>query len=57
MLNLYNRYYQNNYEELITYYPLFYREIYEMKEILKAQGKLADDLEACIERIPLTAAL
>ena len=51
MLNLYNRYYQNNYEELITYYPLFYREIYEMKEILKAQGKLADDLEACIERI------
>ena len=51
MLNLYNRYYQNNYEELITYYPLFYREIYEMKEILKAQGKLADDLEDCIERI------
>ena len=40
MLNLYNRYYQNNYEELITYYPLFYREIYEMKEILKELTEL-----------------
>ena len=24
MLNLYNRYYQNNYEELITCYPLYF---------------------------------
>ena len=50
-MNLYNKYYKSNYEELITYYPLFYKEVREMNEILKAQGKLADNLENSIEQI------
>ena len=37
-MKLFESYYKNNYEELITYYPVFYREVYEMVEILKAQG-------------------
>lgn len=46
---LYNKYYKNNYEELITYYPKFYREVLEMRAILEAEGKLADDIENNIE--------
>ena len=51
MLKFYNRYYQNSYEELITYYPRFYRNVFEMVEILKAYGRIADDLENNIEQI------
>ena len=50
-MKLYNNYYKNNYEELITYYPVFYREVYEMVEILKAQGRLADDMQSSIEQV------
>lgn len=49
-LKLYDKYYQNNFEELLTYYPRFYRDVLEMVEILKAQGRLADALEADIEQ-------
>lgn len=39
-------YYENEfdscYEELITFYPIFYKEIFEMNEILKTYGKLLD---------------
>lgn len=52
-LKFYEGAYESNYEELLTYYPGFYREVYEMKEILKAQGKLADGLEGSIEQIYL----
>lgn len=45
-----NRYFKNNYEELITYYPRFYRDVFEMVEILKAQGRIADVLEEQIEQ-------
>lgn len=31
--------------------PLFYLDVYEMREILKAQGRLADDLRDSTERI------
>ncbi|MCM1530129.1 MAG: YmfQ family protein [Alistipes sp.] len=47
----YNKYFKNNYEELITYYPKFYREVLEMKAILESEGKLADDMEDNIERV------
>lgn len=49
-LSFYEKAFANNYEELITYYPAFYQQVYEMQEILKAQGKLADGIEAGIER-------
>lgn len=52
-MRFYNRYFVNGYEELITYYPRFYREVYEMVEILKAHGKTADGVEDNIERIYL----
>lgn len=49
-LTFYDKDFANNYEELITYYPAFYQQVYEMQEILKAQGKLADGIENGIER-------
>lgn len=42
---------RNNYEELLSYYPVFYREVYEMTEILKVQGRLADDMQSGIEQV------
>lgn len=48
-LKFYDRYYANNYEKLITYYPRFYRDVFEMVEILKAHGRIADGLEDNIE--------
>lgn len=50
-MKFYNKYYANDFEELLTYYPRFYRDVYEMVEILKAQGKLADELEDNIEQV------
>lgn len=51
MLNLLNSSFKCSYDELVTYYPLFYREVREMDELLKAQGRLADDLANSIEQI------
>lgn len=48
---LYEKAWACNYDELITYYPLFYRGVKEMDAILRAHGKLADGLEADIERV------
>lgn len=50
-MKFYNKYFKSNYDELITYYPRYYREIFEMVEILKAHGKIADILEENIERV------
>ena len=41
----------SGYEELLSMYPNFYREVYEMQEILKAQGKLADTLKTDIQQV------
>lgn len=49
-MRFYEKYFENNYEELITYYPRFYREVYEMVEILKANGRLIDEIEDNIEQ-------
>ncbi len=40
---------QNNYELIKSYYPRFYDRIYEMQEILKAQGKVLDAAEIAFE--------
>ncbi len=46
-------YYENGfdscYEELITFYPIFYKEIFEMNEILKIYGNLADIIQKNID--------
>lgn len=47
----YNNYYSSNYEELLTYYPKFYRDVLEMRAVLEAEGKIADDLQANIEQV------
>lgn len=49
-MKFYNKYFKSNYEELITYYPRFYIGVYEMAEILKAHGGIADELEKNIEQ-------
>lgn len=49
-MKLYSSHNQN-FEELISYYPVFYREVYEMVEILKAQGRLTDNLQNSIEQV------
>ena len=38
----YNNGFENSYEELISYYPAFYRNVREMKAILEAEGRLLD---------------
>lgn len=49
-MKLYEKYYASNYKELITYYPRYYRDVFEMVEILKAFGRIADGLEDNIEQ-------
>lgn len=49
-MKFYDKYFENNFEELITYYPRFYRDVFEMVEILKAHGGIADEMEANIEQ-------
>lgn len=50
-MKFYNNDPDGTYEELAGQYPEFYREVYEMQEILKAQGKLADGVVSGIERV------
>lgn len=54
-MKFYEKYFGSNYEELIGYYPRFYREIFEMVEILKAQGRIADGMENNIEQTYLNS--
>lgn len=49
-MKFYDKYFANNFEELITYYPRFYRDVFEMVEILKAHGRVADGIEDNIEQ-------
>jgi hypothetical protein len=48
---LYNKQFASSYDELITYYPRFYREVFEMDAILRAHGKIADGMEASVEQV------
>lgn len=49
-MKFYNRYYLSNFEELITYYPRYYRDVFEMVAILKAFGQVTETLEDHIEQ-------
>ncbi len=42
---------QCRYDELITYYPRYYREVFEMDAILRAEGELADDIQTGIDKM------
>lgn len=48
-------YYSNGfdsaYEELITFYPAFYRDVFEMRAILEAEGKVIDKATATINGV------
>ena len=44
-MRFYEKQFENNFEEMITYYPRFYRDVYEMVEILKANGRVFDRME------------
>ena len=50
-MRFYQKYYPGNYEELITYYPKFYRDVLEMRAILEAHGAVLDELEDNIELV------
>lgn len=47
----YKKFYKSCYEELINYYPRYYRDVLEMCAILKADGNIADKLEDSIEKV------
>lgn len=49
-MKFYQKYFKNSYEELISYYPRFYRDVFEMVEILKAFGRVSDVLEDTVEQ-------
>ena len=40
----YSNGFENSYEELITYYPAFYRDVFEMRAILEANGRICDTI-------------
>lgn len=41
----------NSFEELLNMYPSFYRGVYEMLELLKAQGNVSDNLKSDIQQV------
>lgn len=47
----YNNDWKSCYDELISWYPTFYRDVREMKAILQAHGSLADKMQANIEQV------
>lgn len=46
-----NDYYARTYDELVTFYPTYYKDVQEMQAILEAEGELADDVKMNIERV------
>lgn len=40
----YSNGFKNSYEELITYYPAFYRDVFELRAILEANGRVCDTI-------------
>lgn len=43
--------FENTYEELISYYPAFYRDVLEMRAVLEAQGRIGDNCIAGIKGV------
>lgn len=50
-MSMFNPYWKCNYDELITFYPRFYREVFEMDAILRAEGGLADGVQNGIDKM------
>lgn len=50
-MSMFDVYWKCNYDELITYYPRFYREVFEMDAILRAEGSLADGIQDGIDKM------
>lgn len=48
-MSIFNPYWKCNYDELITFYPRYYRDVLEMDAILHAEGKLADGIQNGID--------
>lgn len=48
-MSMFNPYWKCNYDELITFYPRYYREVLEMDAILHAEGELADGIQNGID--------
>lgn len=44
-------YWKCKYDELITFYPRFYREVFEMDAILRTEGGLADGINSGIDTV------
>jgi len=48
-------YYKNgfpsSYDELVSHYPIFYRDVFEMDEILKVYGRLGDEIIGNIDLV------
>lgn len=44
-------YWKCKYDELITFYPRFYRDVFEMDAILRAEGELADGISSGIDLV------
>lgn len=51
MKQFYNNDFSSNYDELISYYPRYYRNVREIVAILKADGKLLDRAQNAVEQI------
>jgi len=45
----YSNGFDNTYDELLTFYPIYYFDVFEMREILKAQGKILDAVRQYID--------
>lgn len=50
-MSMFSPYWKCKYDELITFYPRYYREVYEMDAILRTEGELADGLQSGIDAV------
>lgn len=49
-MKFYEKYYPGCFEELLTYYPDYYKNIYEMNVLLETYGRLLDNIENSTEQ-------
>ncbi len=50
-MSMFSPFWKCNYDEMITFYPRFYREVFEMDAILRAEGRLADNVLSGIDKM------
>lgn len=48
---LFDDQYDSSYDELVTYYPTYYKDVKEMQEVLKTEGDLIDGVKVSIEQV------